>query len=200
MTKANTEIKIKIKTKKTKSKKNKTEKKKKTSKESKAKKPKATKKSDDKIKKSDKMSSTSRLRNTSKQSSFRKKSGATKKEEKHVAHTLDLELAKFISNLSHGKEDTDTLKVVLNHKSNFQMSMIKTNLVDHKECAQGLMEKYKSGVPLNTREEKRARHQVKFIKLNKKLWPEGFKNGCIKFYKELKTKDNKTLIDLRLFQ
>ncbi len=147
-----------------------------------------------------KQSSTSRLRNTSKQNSFRKKSGASKKDEKHVAHTLDLELAKFISSLSHGKEDTETLRNILNHKTNFQMSFAKTNLVDHKECAQGLMEKYKSGTPLSKREEKRARHQVKFIRTNKNLLPEGFVKGCIKFYKALKTKDDKTLIDLRKFQ
>lgn len=180
-------------------KKDKTKESKKKSKSDGKKENKSTKK-EDKIKKQDKMSSTSRLRNTSKQSSFRKKSGASRKDEKHVAHTLDLELAKFISSLSHGKEDTETLREILNHKTNFQMSFAKTNLVDHKDCAQGLMEKYKSGIPLSKREEKRARHQVKFIKLNKKLWPEGFKNGCIKFYKELKTQDGKTLIDLRMFQ
>jgi hypothetical protein len=144
--------------------------------------------------------STSRLRNASKQTSFRKKSGASRKEEKHVAHTLDLELAKFISSLSRGKEDTESLREILNHKSNFQMSMAKTNLVDHRDCARELMEKYKSGIELTRKEERRARHQVKFIVLNKRLWPEGFKNGCVKFYKALKTKDNKTLIDIRKLQ
>lgn len=147
-----------------------------------------------------KKTSTSRLRSGSKQSNFRKKSKASKKDEKHVAHTVDLEVGKFISNISNGKEDTKKLKEVLNHKNNFQMSFAQTNLVTHKEQAKALMEKYKSGEHLTKKEEKRAKMQVTVLKKMKNVLPEGFKKGSIKFYKRLKTKDGKTLIDKRSFK
>ena len=152
-----------------------------------------------KIEKTTKTSSTKRLRNVSKQSTFRKKSGASRKDEKHVAHTIDLEVAKFISRLSKGREDTETLRFILNHKNNFQMSFAGINLGDHKEYAQALMEKYRTGEPLTKPEEKRARMQVKVLHKMRNVLPDGFKEASMKFYKTLRTKDGKTLIDKRIF-
>jgi hypothetical protein len=142
-------------------------------------------------------SSTKRLRDSHKQSKTRKKSNAKNKKEKHVGHVLDLEVAKYISQKSKGKENTKKLKKALNDKSNLKMVDKNVNLVKHREIAISLKEKYESGKTLTKKEEDRAKSQVKVIQENQKILPKGFLEGSIGFYKKLKTKSGKTLIDKR---
>ena len=141
-----------------------------------------------------KQDSTKRLRDTSQQSKYRKNSASKLKPTKHVAHTLDLELAKHISKKSKGKENTKKLKLVLNHKSNFKMIDQKINLSQHKEIVKSLVYKSESGMELSRVEEAKAKAQVKFLDANKKILPKGFVNSSIKFYKKLKLKDGDKLI------
>jgi len=134
------------------------------------------------------------LRDNYKQQKYRKASVFLG--EKDCSHIYSLYLTTYIQNSVPGPKPIFQLSYAVNSSDNFRMVQPKTNRSKHKKIDKAIIEKFESGDILTLEEEKRARLQVKFLQGNVDI-SDGHYKGAIKFYKGLKTKDGKTLWDLR---